>query len=303
MNLFTDSHGRLQPVWAFVLSALLSAVAFLAAGYLAGMVTGDHVLIFELVFRSLLAALLLAMFLWLLTVADHVEKCRLARLGLPAVRGWRKHFLIGLAMGGLLTTLGVVPILIWSSHTTRVRWTLHSAGQAGVVLIVLVTGALAEELMFRGYPFQHLEAGIGPTGAILVFSVLFGAVHLGNPNASSLGLINTVLIGVMLAIAYLRTRALWLPWGIHLGWNATLGLLFGLPVSGIRLFNVVIRTSVTGPRWLTGGDYGLEASLPCVLVLLLGIAAVWKMPLRILWAPTPQGYEVAHQSAPKSIQP
>jgi hypothetical protein len=117
-----------------------------------------------------------------------------------------------------------------------------------------------------------------------------------------LGLINTVLIGVLLSIAYLRTRALWLPWGIHLGWNTTLGLLFGLPVSGIRLFNVVIRTSVTGPRWLTGGDYGLEASLPCVLTLVVGIVAVWKMPLRILCAPLPEGNEVAHQPAPKSIQ-
>ena len=114
--------------------------------------------------------------------------------------------------------------------------------------------------MFRGYPFQHLEQGIGAIGAIAVFSVLFGAVHLANPGASLWGLVNTILIGVLLAISYLRTRALWLPWGIHFGWNFALGVLFGLPVSGLRLFNVVVRTTVSGPNWVTGGSYGVEAS-------------------------------------------
>ena len=126
-----------------------------------------------------------------------------------------------------------------------------SLPRVGAVLIVLLVGALAEELMFRGYPFQHLEEGIGAVGAIVVFSVMFGAVHLSNPGASIWGLINTILIGILLSVAYLRTRALWLPWGIHFGWNFALGFLFGLPVSGLRIFNVVVRTSVTGP---TVGD-------------------------------------------------
>ena len=70
-----------------------------------------------------------------------------------------------------------------------------------------------------------------------------------------------------------------------LGTIATLGLIFGLPVSGIRLFNVVLHTTASGPRWLTGGEYGLEASLPGALVVLLGLFAVWRMPLRQLAIP------------------
>ena len=89
---------------------------------------------------------------------------------------------------------------------------------------MLVAGSLAEELMFRGYPFQRLVEAIGAGGAIVVFSVLFGVVHLMNPGANPWGLLNTVVIGVVLSVAYLRTRALWLPWGIHFAWNATLGL-------------------------------------------------------------------------------
>ena len=132
--------------------------------------------------------------------------------------------------------------------------------------------------MFRGYPFQRLVEAIGAGGAILVFSALFALVHFTNPGANAWGLLNTVAIGVALSVAYLRTRALWLPWGLHFGWNATLGLVFGLPVSGLRLFNVALRTTATGPSWLTGGSYGLEASLPGACVVLLGLIVVWRAP-------------------------
>ena len=142
-----------------------------------------------------------------------------------------------------------------------------------------MVGALAEELMFRGYPFQRLVEAVGPVGAIAIFSILFGAVHLMNPGATAIGLVNTVLIGVVLAIAYLRTRALWLPWGLHFGWNASLGLLFGLPVSGLRMFNVVDRMSAPGPTWLTGGSYGPEASVPGAIAVLVGLLVVCVWPM------------------------
>ena len=161
--------------------------------------------------------------------------------------------------------------------------------RVGAVLLVLIFGALAEELMFRGYPFQHLEQGIGAIGAVMVFSVVFGVVHLANPGASRWGLINTILIGVLLSMAYLRTRALWLPWGIHFGWNFSLGLLFGLPVSGLRLFNVMVRTTTSGPRWVTGGSYGVEASATAVVVILLGLVMVWRLPLATLGQPADVG--------------
>lgn len=171
------------------------------------------------------------------------------------------------------------------------------------VLLVLVTGALAEELMFRGYPFQRLQEGIGSLGAIAVFSILFGAVHLVNPGASLWGLINTILIGIVLAIAYIRTRALWLPWGIHFAWNGTLGLLLGLPVSGLRVFNVAVRSTVQGPLWLTGGGYGLEASLSGALVVLLGLVVVWKWPLsRLGPAESPSPEKLVHRRSIPGIQ-
>lgn len=301
--MFTTSSGRLRPVWAFVVSASLSVVAFLVAGFFAQAIAGDRVLLFELIFRPLLALVLIALFVWLLSAADHIENHRLAALGLPRVKGWLNQFIVGSVFGFALTVLAVVPIEIWGHVSTRLRLNLQSLSRAGVVLVVLLLGALAEELMFRGYPFQHLEQGLGPVGAIMVFSVMFGTVHLANPGASLWGLANTILIGVLLSLAYLRTRALWLPWGIHFGWNVTMGFFFGLPVSGLRLFNVVVRTTASGPPWVTGGKYGPEASATAAVIVLMGVLVIWKLPLSRLGRVNPAEPEPPHNDVLSRIQP
>jgi hypothetical protein len=151
-----------------------------------------------------------------------------------------------------------------------------------MVLGVLISGALAEELMFRGYPFQRLVEGIGAAGSIVVFSVLFGVVHLSNPGATLWGLGNTVAIGVLFSVVYLRTGSLWMPWGLHLAWNTALGLVLGLPVSGLRLFNVAVHGTASGPRWLTGGSYGIEASAPGAFAIGVGLVIAWKAPIERL---------------------
>jgi len=301
--MFTDSAGRVRPVWAFVISGVLSFAAFFIAAVVSEAVAGQHYLVLEVIFRSLLALLLFGVYVWLLTIADNVHDHRIAALGLPLTEGWRRQFVAGCFVGLGLTALAVLPIAIFGSTSITVHRGFHVLPRGVAVLFVLLLGALAEELMFRGYPFQHLEAGIGAVGAIAVFSVLFGVVHLSNPGASVWGLINTVLIGILLAVAYLRTRALWLPWGIHFGWNATLGFLFGLPVSGLRIFNVVLRTSATGPAWMTGGSYGIEASATGTIVVLIGLVMVWKLPVTKLTTPTLRQSEPAHETPASDIQP
>ena len=285
--MFTDSEGRLRPAWAFVLSATLSCAAFVVTGYLAAALAGDHILRFEAIFRPLLAAVLLAGFSWLLTVGNHVESHRIAAQGLPLTPGWAKQFAIGCAIGAALVIVSVIPIAILGHLSFRTTVSLHSLVRAALVVFVVLAGALAEELMFRGYPFQRLVEATGAARAIVVFSILFGAVHLMNPGSSLWGLVNTIVIGIFLAIAYLRSRALWLPWGFHFAWNLTMGLLIGLPVSGFRLFNVIVHGTSTGPRWLTGGSYGIEASAAGALAIALGLLIVWLLPLTSLSPPSP----------------
>jgi hypothetical protein len=282
--MFTDSDGRLQPIWAFVLSALLSCAAFFVAGYVAAAMAGDHVLRFEVIFRPTLVLLLLAVFSWLLAVGNHIEEHHIAAQGLPSTRGWASQLAAGCAIGVVLVVVAVIPSVIWGGIAFRSAGISHVLLKAVTVVIVLISGALAEELMFRGYPFQRLLEGIGSTGAIVVFSVLFAVVHLSNPGASIWGLTNTVAIGVLFSIAYLRTGALWLSWGIHFAWNATLGLGLGLPVSGLRLFNVAVHATAAGPQWLTGGRYGIEASFPGTVAICVGLVIVWRTPFHSLRA-------------------
>jgi len=270
---------------------MLSCGAFVAVGYFAAALAGDHVLRFEAIFRPLLAMVLLGIFSWLLTVANHVEVHRVAAQGLPLSSGWAKQFGTGCIIGLLMVIVAVVPIAIWGSLSFRATFSAYNIVRIVVVLLVLLSGALAEELMFRGYPFQRLLDATGVPGAIVVFSILFGIVHLLNPGASAWGLLNTVAIGVLLSVAYLRTRALWLPWGIHFAWNMALGLVLGLPVSGFRLFNVAVHASVTGPKWLIGGSYGVEAGAPCAVAILAGLLVTSRAPLQPLALP-----EVASQT-------
>lgn len=302
--MFITSTGRLHPVWAFVISAVFSFAAFFIAGVVSEAISGQRYLVLEVIFRSLLAVLLIGLYVWLLTTVDNVHDHRIAALGLPLTGGWRRQFVTGCIVGLVLTGLAVLPLAIFGNASLSFRLGFYLLPRDGAVLIVLLVGALAEELMFRGYPFQHLEEGIGAVGAIAVFSILFGAVHLTNPHASVWGLVNTVLIGILLAIAYLRTRALWMPWGIHFGWNTALGFLFGLPVSGLRIFNVVVKTSVAGPNWMTGGSYGIEASATGTIAVLIGLVIVCKLPVtKLSKGPSQLLTKPAHQNGLSGIQP
>ena len=284
--MFTDSEGRLYPAWAFALSASMCGAAFLICGYVASTIAGEHILRFEIIFRSCLAGFLLGGFSWLLAVGNHVEEHQIAAQGLPLAPGWLRQLATGCGLAFVLVVIAVVAVALFGKLTFHLTPNAHNLLRVPIVLFVLIAGSLAEELMFRGYPFQRLVEAIGAVWAIVVFSMLFALLHWMNPGANIWGLLNTVVIGVALSVAYLRTRALWLPWGFHFAWNATLGLVFGLPVSGIRLFDVAVHTTASGPRWLTGGAYGLEASLPGAMVVLAGLVIVWRIPLRRLVEPS-----------------
>jgi len=158
--MFTTSTGRLHPGWAFVISAVLSLAAFFIAAIVAGAVAGEYSLVLEVIFRSLLALLLIGVYVWLLTIADNVRDHRIAALGLPLTEGWRGQFITGCIMGLGLTVLAVLPIAIWGSASFTVHLGFRLLPRDAAVLVVLLVGAIA------------------------VFSVLFGAVHLSNPGAS-----------------------------------------------------------------------------------------------------------------------
>jgi membrane protease YdiL (CAAX protease family) len=140
-------------------------------------------------------------------------------------------------------------------------------------------GAVGEELLFRGYGFQKLLAHLGPFATILPVGVLFGAAHSNNLNATALGLVNTVGWGVLLGYAFLRSGDLWLPIGLHYGWN------FVLPMFGANLSGFTMGVTGYAMHWnagdlWSGGAYGPEGSLLTLFVLVLLAVFLVNSPLR-----------------------
>lgn len=206
-------------------------------------------------------------------------------LGLSFHTGWLRDLLIGSAVGIASLTVAAAVAAAGGGLTFRFsgRGALLQVGQTLIFSAMLfVLAALAEEALFRGYPLQTLTRAKLVWLAVLLTSVPFAAVHLRNPNvAAGFTFINTSLAGVWLAVAYLRTRSLWFPLGVHWAWNWALGSLYGLPVSGITdLAPYPLLHGVDlGPAWLTGGSYGIEGGLACTVTLMVSTLFIWRTRL------------------------
>ncbi|MEQ1883814.1 MAG: type II CAAX endopeptidase family protein [Bryobacteraceae bacterium] len=188
------------------------------------------------------------------------EEGRLSDFGL----GWNpksaRNSLLGIAGG-----LGAVTAIVLFSLAARfavyetIPEQTTSWPNIAFVAFVLILGAAGEEMLFHGYAFQAQRKVMGDFAAILPVAVIFGVVHMGNANASILGIINTVLWGVLLGWSYILTEGLWLPIGLHFGWNLGL-MLFGINLSGFTIGVVGYELHWNRGDLYSGGAYGLEGS-------------------------------------------
>jgi len=188
-----------------------------------------------------------------------------------------KNLGLGLLIGFGLMAAAVAVAAIAGAYT------IVGKGDASRLILELVTVAILpgfmEEMAFRGILFRWLEEFGGSWAALAITSALFGLAHIFNPNAtwfSSFAI--AVEAGVLLGGAYMLTRSLWLPMGLHAAWNFTQGEIFDVPVSGIDEHGLV-QAKLTGPPLLSGGTFGLEAS---VIALTIATAAgAWLVYLAV----------------------
>jgi hypothetical protein len=136
--------------------------------------------------------------------------------------------------------------------------------------------AVSEELVFRGILFRWIEDFGGSWFALLATSAFFGAAHLHNPNASAIAAVGIAFeAGIMLGAAYMLTRSLWFPMGLHAAWNFAQGEIWDIPVSGTKSHGLV-DAQLSGPPLLTGNGFGLEASLIAMVVATcFGVWLLW----------------------------
>ncbi|MBV8896238.1 MAG: CPBP family intramembrane metalloprotease [Acidobacteriaceae bacterium] len=205
----------------------------------------------------------------------------LADIGLQTGQASGINFVLGLLFGGGSAALMLLaPLLAGTGH-------LVNRGQVDVswptllsYLFGLLIAATGEEMIFRGYAFQLLIEKIGPFATVLPVGVIFGIAHARNPSITSLGVLNTILWGILLGYAFLRSHDLWLPMGLHFGWNAVLPL-FGVNLSGLTIdvTRYSYRWDLT-PLW-SGGSYGPEGGLLTTIFALALFFAMTRAPVRV----------------------
>jgi membrane protease YdiL (CAAX protease family) len=172
-------------------------------------------------------------------------------------------------VGGFGIGLALFSVIVAVAAALKV-YRIVGIGDADFLLIAVITNglfpAVSEELLYRGIIFRWFEEFAGTWAALLISSVLFGAAHFQNPNASVLAAVGVALEGgLLLGGAYMLTRRLWLPMGIHASWNLTQGGVFDIPISGNDAHGLV-EAQLQGPAVLSGGGFGLEASLIAIVI-------------------------------------
>ena len=175
------------------------------------------------------------------------------------------HTLLGILVGFLFMILVVSTIVATGSAT--VDWKGFSADKQFSVLMMFLTVAVGEEMIFRGVVFRWIDERWNTWVALLVSAIFFGWIHISNDNAtwwSSLAI--AIEAGLLLGAAYKWSGTLWLPIGIHWAWNYTQGNIFGFAVSGTDAGTTLLVPTTYGPDIITGGAFGPEASIVAVLL-------------------------------------
>lgn len=192
----------------------------------------------------------------------------------PAARNLGTGMLMGIVAGAIATLLPVATGIVRWEPTAKP----FSVSALVVFLVLILFSAIGEEILFRGFPLQRLQETFGPAPAVLGTSLLFGWAHAGNLSVTWLAILNTFLWGVVFGCAWLKTRDLWLPIGLHVGWNWTLPLL-GVQLSGFTLEVTGYRLVGGGTLW-DGGAYGPEAGLITTVLVPAMLFVIWRAPIR-----------------------
>jgi uncharacterized protein len=247
----------LRLVWTLVLLGLVEGALFFLVPNMARL---DNVTLRG----ALRNALVVSFTLWA-SVSLFEGKTLAASVGL-SLRGAPARFGSGfLAGAGLLTAVTGTLWLCGAYHVVGLG-TGATPSALGYAALVFFFAAVFEEVLFRGILFRLLEQGLGTWVALALSALLFGFIHFANPGATTLSALAIALeAGVLLAAAYVATRSLWVPIGLHTAWNFFEGPVYGARVSGVGLPSL-FDARFNGPVWLTGGAFGPEAGLAATLL-------------------------------------
>lgn len=291
MFIFFNNAGRLRSGWRLlifvvVFMAILFSLSMLIRGVYAFLLNFAPTYVPRPIFQDLIYRFLFGISALSagFICTRWLEELPLRALGIFPHGHWLRDFVLGSGLGMAALSLATIIATVGGG----LSFSFSGRGVVFAVIktlvgsaVIFVIAALAEEALFRGYPLQTLTRAHLAWLAIALTSVFFALAHLDNPNSTLLGLFNTALAGVWFVVAYLKTRTLWLPLGLHWSWNWAMASVYGLPVSGLTHLapHPLLRGSDQGPTWLTGGTYGLEGGIACTIAVTFFMFFTWRTRL------------------------
>jgi hypothetical protein len=266
--------SRLRAYLQFVAAILYYVVARSVSGHAAQVLAGDAWR--PLVEKAVLVFLLLfgyaGMGLWIDRQMEPI-----GTQGFPFRPGWWREAAMGLATGWAIALACVLPMVIIGGIEISFSASKSDWGWLVADAAFFALWALVEEVAFRGYAFQSFIQAVGPVGATLGFAAIYAILQAIIPGSSHASFGVALAFSLLLSAVYLRTRALWLSWGLNFAWKASRALLFGLAISGVGSNSPVVQGNPMGPFWLTGGGYGLDGSWFACLVFIVALPLVFRM--------------------------
>jgi membrane protease YdiL (CAAX protease family) len=276
---WNPDENRLRAGWRIILfliivPVMLRTLVVVIKPFIGGTLEDQMV---SWVFRGVLVVITATLAVWM--SRRFFDKRSVSSLGLRLDGKAILDGLVGLALSGLMVAI-VFGVLLYSGllEVKEIGWT--GSGTSPILAILLwffgIGAAVgwSEELIFRGYLLQNLRDGVGMMWAVTLSCIFYGLVHMLNPNSTLLSGLLISIIGYLRIFGWLRSSQLWLSMGMHAGWNFFQGPIFGFSFSGYGSESL-IKQSVIGPDWITGGSFGPEAGIVVVPVVLLGLLVMF----------------------------
>jgi len=297
---FINRFDHLRALWRIALLLIITVLLAIAFGWVVKHIPypdeGDALVTWEEFGTR--GATLIAMILAAFIMLRWIDRRPIKLLGLALLDGWKRDFAIGLIIGMGMISLTLV--ILWAGDWVTLslnELTLALLGALTKALLLFFVAALMEELLLRGYIFQAFIEGSRVWIALILLSLLFSMAHLYNPDSTIPSSLNIFLAGVLLSVCYLKTRSLWLPTGLHLGWNWMQASFWGMGVSGYHVKWSVFTAEAQGANWISGGNFGAEASIFATIVISVGTYFIWQsrrlgatQALETAWEVYPKGY-------------
>ncbi|MEE9572822.1 MAG: type II CAAX endopeptidase family protein [Candidatus Neomarinimicrobiota bacterium] len=273
-----QNENRLRTGWRILLFLIIGVVIAKFFNYFIKLIGGppDNATISEAI-KGVVVILIMTISVWI--SRKYLDKKSLISLGIKLNKRGIFDLFFGFTLSGIMIV--IIYFLLLMLGYLSIENIGYNAGVLSSIITILVSlfsigfaVAWSEELVFRGYLLQNLTEGIGIKWAAVLSSIFFGLAHMLNPNASVLAGILITILTFLLVVGWLRTGQLWVPIGLHAGWNFFMGPVFGFPVSGHSAEGLVNNT-IIGPEWITGGEFGPEGGIIVLPVILVGFIVLF----------------------------